>query len=62
MDLVSSIDAEDDEPIAWVQASTPLFGADAIKKLSILWNMEYSIWQRYVQDVIGQKNHDFGYS
>jgi CMP-N-acetylneuraminic acid synthetase len=35
--LVSSIDAEDDEPIAWVQAPTPLFGADSNKKVIDLW-------------------------
>ena len=35
--LVSSVDAEDDESIAWVQATTPLFGPDEYQKIFEYW-------------------------
>ena len=35
--LVSSLDAKDDESVAWVQATTPLFGSFELSKVFYYW-------------------------
>tara|TARA_B100000519_G_scaffold42314_1_gene32711 strand:- start:2874 stop:3575 length:702 start_codon:yes stop_codon:yes gene_type:complete len=36
-DLVSSVDADDEDPIAWVEVTSPLFEGDENKKVIDLW-------------------------